>query len=254
MQSINFHLKGLLLTFKAFAKGKYFWFLLPGVVTTMLYFWFNDYIGSVKDSSMLSSDYSWINWFYGFLNEGLDKAFGIFSLLTEQLYIFFVLTILSPFNTALAERFDSSFTGNKFEFNLLRVINDFLRMIFVVILLLFLEFMFILIYWMISGIFGLEAFNPIAYYIITAFFIGISFYDFALERYEISVLGTINFGFSNPLSMLLTGSIFTLIYAIPYAGVPISPVIAVMVSTIVYLYITKKLPREKQVLKEETNE
>ena len=87
------------------------------------------------------------------------------------------------------------------------------------------------------------------FFIVSAFFYGLSFYDFSLERAQIGIFGTIGYAFSKPLSMILTGTIFLLLYSIPVIGVPISPVITVMVSTIVYLYISKKLP-----IKNESNE
>ncbi|MDX2361112.1 MAG: hypothetical protein QNK23_09915 [Crocinitomicaceae bacterium] len=254
MQSIKFHIKGLITSVGEIFKGKYLWFFLPGTIATILYLWFQASTEDLKAASMLESDYSWVDWMFGYVNEGIEKGFSLLDTIMEQAYIFFVITALSPFNTALAERLDGSFTGQTFEFNLLRVLNDFLRMIFVVILLLLLEIVFLVLYWLVSWFIGIELIDTIVYHMIFAFFIGISFYDFALERYQVGVFGTIGFGFSNPLSMLLTGGIFLGIYAIPYVGIPISPVIAVMVSTIVYLYITKKLPRPKSELKADTNE
>jgi hypothetical protein len=44
------------------------------------------------------------------------------------------------------------------------------------------------------------------------------------------------------LHTLLTGVIFLLIFKIPYVGVPLSPVLATMIATIVYLYDDGKLP------------
>jgi hypothetical protein len=49
----------------------------------------------------------------------------------------------------------------------------------------------------------------------------------------------------------LTGAIFLIIYSIPVIGIPIAPVVTVMVSTIVYLYIKKRLPKQTEL---KTNE
>ena len=90
--------------------------------------------------------------------------------------------------------------------------------------------------------FGLDALDPYMYHIIAAFFFGFSFYDFALERYQEGVGSSLYFAFEKPIAMILTGTIFLLIYKIPYVGIPIAPVLAIMVSTVVYLYDQKKLP------------
>ena len=154
----------------------------------------------------------------------------------------------------LGEKLDSEYTNQKFKTSVIRFINDLIRMIFIVIIAIILEFGFIMGYWMISWIIDSELVDTIVYFCISAFFFGFTFYDFALERYQIGVLGSLGFAFSNPLSVLLTGSIFLALYYIPIAGIPISPVIAVMVSTIVYLYITKKLPINKTKLINDKNE
>ncbi|MGB0915662.1 MAG: hypothetical protein ACPGVI_06290, partial [Crocinitomicaceae bacterium] len=105
----------------------------------------------------------------------------------------------------------------------------------------FLEFAFMGIYWIISWFIGFEILDNIVYFCIAAFFFGFSFYDFALERYEAGVFSSLGFAFSKPLTMILTGGVFLAIYNIPIIGIPAAPVITLMVSTMVYLYISKKI-------------
>ena len=97
------------------------------------------------------------------------------------------------------------------------------------------------IYVFIAWLFGFSFLYDYVFFIIGALFFGFSFYDFALERYETSVFGTLDYAFRNPLTMLLTGGLFMSIYAIPYVGIPLSPVLALMISTIVYLHLTKQI-------------
>ena len=80
--------------------------------------------------------------------------------------------------------------------------------------------------------FGLDAIDAVVYHVIAAFFFGFSFYDFGLERYQKGVGTSLYYAFEYPLSMILTGSIFLLIYEIPYIGIPLAPVLTVMVSTV----------------------
>ncbi len=244
MKPINYHIKGVIETFKAFAAGKFLIYFIPGAVITIIYLYLIGVTRGYQDAIDLNTGYSWVDWATGYVKEGIDWGFsGLYGLL-EYLYAFIILTALSPFNTSLAEKFDNSLTGKEFEFNLLRLINDFIRMIFIVILAILLEFCFMIIYWMLSWIFGLDAIDPIVEFIIASFFFGFSFYDFALERYEKGVGSSLHYAFSNPLLMILTGAIFLGIYQIPVVGIPISVVLAVMISTVAYLYSEKKLPKE----------
>ncbi len=235
-------------------KGKFLLFFIPGIIITLFYWWIHSYTSNLGEDIVLSSDKSWLDWLAGYLNKGINAAFSAIDFIIVQLYIFIVLTALSPFNTLLGERFDSSLTGNSFQGGIIRFINDFIRMIFVVIIALVLEFLTIGVYWLISKIFGLGAIDTIISWMISAFYFGFSFYDFALERYEVGVAGSLGFSFRKPITMVLTGGIFLLIYNIPIIGIPLAPVLTLMISTVVYLYVEKKLPIAKTELKTIDNE
>ena len=254
MKTISYHLTGITKTFELLSKGKYLLFFIPGAVITILFFSFQSYTNSINEAVNLSSEYSWIDWIAGYVNSGIHKAFGIIESLLNQLYIFVVLTVLSPFNTFLGEKLDSELTGQTFKGGLIRFLNDFIRMLFVVFLILILEFGLMGIYWLISWIFGLGFLDSIIYWVMSAFFFGFAFYDFALERYQETVFKSLGFAFQKPLTMILTGGIFLIIYKIPLIGIPLSPVITVMISTVVYLYVTKRLPAVKNELKTNENE
>lgn len=251
MQAFIYHYHGLVKTFDALFKGKYLLFFLPGLCITLLYWWFNQSIFGLQNSLTISSDYSWVNWIGNYVNVATEKAFSVFGFILEQLYIFLVITALSPFNTFLAEKFDTHLTGRKHTGSFVRFINDFFRMIYLVFVLILIELSLVAIYWLISWILGLGFADGIVYFCIKAFFFGISFYDFGLERDAESVMNSLRFAFANPLSMLLTGALFLVIYKTPFFGIPISPVITVMVSTVVYLYLKNRLPIEnKTIIKE----
>jgi CysZ protein len=85
------------------------------------------------------------------------------------------------------------------------------------------------------------------YYCIASFFFGFAFYDFALERYEKNVISSLGFAFSAPLGMIILGAIFKFIYNIPYVGIPLAPVLVVMISTVAYAYYIKRLPPSKEL-------
>ncbi len=245
MKTINYHIKGIIKTVELLSKGNFLLFFIPGAIITLFFFGIRSFTAYIDQASDLSADTSWLNWLFDIINSGIHQAFSILDAILNQLYIFIVLTLLSPFNTYLGEKMDTKLTGQEFSGGIIRFINDFFRMVFVVILALFLEFLALGIYWLFSYFIGIPIIDEIIYFMISAFFFGFSFYDFSLERYEINVMGSLGFAFRNPLTMILTGSIFLLIYNIPLVGIPLSPVITLMISTVVYLYIRKRLPLNK---------
>ncbi|MCO4814762.1 MAG: hypothetical protein KC454_08615 [Flavobacteriales bacterium] len=241
MNTISYHFKAILKTFDLIVKGNYLLFFVPGLIISLFFIWLEYSASSVDGSIGYVSDYSWINSIISYIDTGINKSLSILVYIIDQLYIFIILTVLSPFNTYLGEKLDSRLSGNQFKGGLIRFVNDFIRMVFVVIIALALEFAIMGVYAFFSWVLGFSFLNEYVYWAISAFFFGFSFYDFALERYETSVFGTLGFAFRKPLTMFLTGALFMLIYAIPYIGIPISPVIILMVSTIVYLHHTKQI-------------
>ncbi len=204
MNAIYYTIRGIVTSATALLQGKYLIYFLPGLILTGLFWYFRSQLIGLDDSIDLSSKYSWINWAGNLVDSGISSLLSIVDVILEQLYIFVVITILSPFFTALGEKFDRNLTGNVTEGGVLRFINDMIRMVYIVIVSLFLEFLFIVAYWFISKIFGFpEIANTIMYYCITAFFFGFAFYDFALERYEKNVLSSLGFAFSAPLGMIM---------------------------------------------------
>lgn len=254
MKSIKFHYLSIIETFRELFKGNFLLYFIPGAVLTIIYLWITYTAGNIKDTFLLESDDSWYSWATGTINYGVNGFFGFLGFIGDQIYIFAVITLLSPFNTVLSEKLENKLIGTNHKSSLARFINDIIRMIFIVILAITLEFSCLAVYWFISFIFGLGLIDTLMYFLISAFFFGMSFYDFSLERDEIGVFGTVGFAFSNILSMLLTGSLFLIIYNIPVIGIPISPVITVMISTIVYLYISNKLPKQENALIQNENE
>lgn len=251
MKTLLYHINGLKITIEQFAKGRYLLYFVPAIVLTLVYWYFQYYLSSMNEKADTVTSIPWIGEYAGYV---VDFTFGFFDIILNQVYIFVILTCLSPVNTYLSEKLDNGLTGFEVKFDLLRFVNDFFRMVFVVILAIFLELTFMGVYWVVSWIFGLGIIDPIVYFVLAAFFFGFSFYDYSLERYGVGVFGTLGYAFKNPLTMLLTGSIFLAIYAIPYAGIPIAPGIAVMVATIVYLYKEKKYPVPAGQKTIETNE
>ena len=114
----------------------------------LIYFYFqwqaqrvHDSITNVTDAvPIVGSAITWV----------ADGVFGIFDLITSEFYKFVVLIVLSPVNCILSEKVDSYLTGKEYKFDFVRLLNDFLRMILIVISALLMEYIFLGIWWLFS--------------------------------------------------------------------------------------------------------
>lgn len=232
IKPIQFHIQALSISFSQLGKGKFLKFFIPGFIVAGL-FWQIFLITDTIESSF--SFLEGVPIIGSYINSGIEGTFSLLNFILEQVFVFFILTLLSPFNTILSEKVDTSLTGKIYSFDLMTIISDLIRMIFIVLIAILLELIVMFLYWMISGLIPFDFIDQIAYFLIAAFFYGFSFYDYSLERYHVGVSGSIRFAFSNMLLVALTGTIFLALYRIPYVGVIISPVIATILSTIVYI-------------------
>lgn len=251
MKSIMHHIKGVLKVIELLSKGKYLLYFIPGLLISILYYWASASVSGLNEGVSSLGGESWWN---SALSTVASGAFSFIDWITYQAFIFIVLTVLSPFNTHLSEKMDTELTGDKFESGVIRIINDLIRMIFIVIIALILELILVGIWFVIAWIFGFHdtTFYTISSFLMGSFFFGFSFYDHSLERYQVGVFGSLGFAFKNMFMVTITGALFNLIYHIPFAGIALSPVLTTMVSTIVYMYYRGKLP--VPIKQETTNE
>lgn len=246
MKSINFHIKAIIEVVYQLSKGKYWIYFIPGLVLTLIYFFLTYRANSIVESVSILER---IPFFGSYINQVVSAAFSLIGFIVEQIYIFAIITLLSPFNTYLSEKLDTELTGQTFKSDFGRIINDFVRMIFIVFIALTLEFVLIGTWWVFAWIFGIsDTIYTVISFLMASFFFGFSFYDHSLERYNIGVFGSIGFSFQKMLLVTITGALFQLIYYFPYTGgtpyigIFIAPVLTTMISTVVYLYHLKKLP------------
>lgn len=248
MKAVQLHIIGLTKTFQDLGKGKYLQFFIPGIVVAILFWQVFIFLGTIESSVSFLEEIPFIGAIFGWI---LGGAFGIIKFIVTQLFIFFVLTLLSPFNTLLSEKVAFDLTGKKNKFDLERLISDLIRMIFIVLIAVALQLFFFLIYFIISSILGLGFLDEAAYFIISAFFYGFAFFDYSLERDEIGVFGSLRYAFSNMLLVSLTGAFFLLLYAIgsffvgsfsfsflsiiPNLGIIAAPVLTTILATYVYI-------------------
>ncbi len=246
MKAINYHIEGFKKTYEYLSKGKYLVYFIPGLAIAITFGVWRYQLGAVDDSVAIETDRSFWEWLAAAANWLVHGVFGIFDFILDKIYLFLLIIVMAPFNTTLGERIDSNLSGRKFEASWSRYISDILRMILLVIVMIIMELIANGMIAVISWFVELWFFKDIFYYLITAFFFGLSFFDYGLERDQKGVFQTIGFGFRYPLGMIITGSLFLILYEIPFLGIPIAPVITVMVSTVAYMYYLKLLPKSEE--------
>ena len=212
--------------------------MFPGLAVGFMFFSMLSITDSIRDTTSWTKDI----WLVGdYIDSSIGWIFDFIKMIFYVIIQFVVLTLLSPFNSILSERFDSEITGRKFETSFIQILNDLLRAIFVAMIAIVFEITCIIGWWMLSLILPFSDFlDPIMYFLLNAFFFGFAFYDYSLERHGVSTLGSIGFSFSKMSYMLVTGSIFLLIFMIPYIGLFIAPVLATFISTGAYVKLTHR--------------
>jgi len=232
--AIQLHIIGIKSAFTALSKGKFLLFFIPGALIGLIFWLISIFTETIASSfSFLES----IPIIGSYLLSGVKGTFGIVNFIMDQLFVFFILTLLSPFNAFLSEKIVGSITGKTYPLDFFKLLGSLIRMVFIFFTAVLLELIVLGMYWIISRILGFDFLDQVAFFCIAAFFCGFSFYDYSLERDQLSVLKSLKFTIFNFPIILLTGSLFLAIYYIPVIGVIISPVTTVLISTYIYLQI-----------------
>lgn len=236
MKVIENHIYGIKATVETLAKGKLWVFFVPGLAVGLMFFSMLSVTETLEGATSWTKDI-WlvgdaVSWFIG-------GTFDFIEMILYMIIQFVVLTLLSPFNSVLSEKFDSEISGRDFKTSFIQILNDLLRAVFVATIAIVFEITCIIGWWTLSWFLPFsDILDPIMYWLINAFFFGFAFYDYSLERHGVSTLGSIGFSFSKMSYMLVTGSIFVLIFNIPYIGLFIAPVLATFISTGAYVKLT----------------
>lgn len=236
VQAFKNHWTGIEQVAKTLLKGKFLWFFVPGLIVGLIYLYYKWQAEKALAIAHVADDVPLVGSAIGWLADGI---FSIFDLIVSEFYKFVILVILSPVNCILSEKFDSYLTGNEYKFDFIRLFNDFLRMILIVISALFLEYVFLGIWWLFSWVMP-DFIGEAIFFLIASFFVGFSFYDYSMERYGLNFFKSWGMGFSRMSYMLITGGIFTLMIKIPFVGIIVAPVLTAMLSTAVYILMNKK--------------
>lgn len=245
MKAIEWHIQAVKIIYNSLKTHRFWLYFTPGLLVLFLFL-----ISTTLVSSLFSlPNTESTNKIGHIIFKSWNTIGSVFQFILNQVFVFVVITLLSPFNTLLSEKLDASLTNQKFTFSLSRIVHDFMRMLGIVTLALVLELILFFCWWIIAKIFGFTDSFPykIVSFAISAFFFGFSFYDHSLERYHISIRGSLSFAVKNWGIVLITGMCFNILYYFPYLwttpsiGIIVAPVLTTMISTVVYLFYLGKL-------------
>jgi CysZ protein len=157
----------------------------------------------------------------------------IFFLLYATILKYIILILLSPVLAILSERTDEIITGKKYKFNLIQLIKDAFRGSLIAIRNMFLQLALILCCFGLMTIPLIGWLTPLFLVIINYYFYGFGMIDYTNERYRLSVSESFSFIRRNKGLAIGNGFVFAVLFAIPFAGIVIAPIIAVIAATIV---------------------
>lgn len=236
MKALNDHLSAFRLAFQHLTQGKYWGYFLPSLVVGLL---FGGFFGLLNWFAGFSSATGSVPVVGEYLADGISSFVRVTDVITTEIYKFFILTLLSPISCLLSEKVDNEVTGGNFSGGLTRIITDLLRAVFIVLVALLLNLVFMSAWWLFAKWTGFHLLDEIVYFAIAAFFMGFSFYDYSLERYGIGTFASWQFGFRKWPHILLTGLTFSILFSIPVVGIIGAPFVMTIVSTMVYINLSK---------------
>jgi CysZ protein len=244
MNAINDHFFALKLSVLQLTKGKIWLYIIPSLAVALFFYSIFSFFHSISEGAKVAEDVPFVG---AYLSGGVRTFIDVLVFVTDEFYKFFILTLLSPVNCLLSEKVDNDLTGAHFQGGITRILKDVLRAIFLLFFTLMLNLLAMTLWWLFTWITGFHAIDFCMYFLIGAFFIGFSFYDFSLERYNVGFFGTVEFGFERILYLICTGALFSLIYLIPWFGIILAPFIVTILSTIVYLKMNRKIPAQSRI-------
>ncbi|MEN8794494.1 MAG: EI24 domain-containing protein, partial [Flavobacteriales bacterium] len=234
-----------------FTNGIWKYLIVPLVLFGIIFYVGNRF-GAIADSLEQvreTGNYSW-----GWL--GLSWVFlkTQFFKLLEFLFLdatkYLVMIFLSPLLAIISEKTEEILTGNKYKFNLKRLIVDVKRGIGIAIRMLIAEVLlaFVLWEWIVAPLFGVnEIIVDVVTLCIGFYFYGFAYVDYINERLRLTIKESWKFMKRHAGLAFAIGSVYSLFYKIPSLintdntwlntlldnfGVLFAPVLAIVAATI----------------------
>jgi CysZ protein len=204
------------------------YFIVPAALSVGLYFLGSYYNQVAEEIPVVAGDMREL------MMVLLEKyVFKLLYYLFHESTKYMVVMLLSPVLAVLSEKVEELLTGNTYPFVWKYYINDVKRGIRISVTSLVQEYMYFII-WLIIAFFipPLQYFTPAIALIIGFYFYGFGFMDYINERRRLDISQSVFFSRRHLGLALGLGIVYSFMFMIPYAGVVISPVLAITGATL----------------------
>ncbi|MGZ4035141.1 MAG: EI24 domain-containing protein, partial [Bacteroidia bacterium] len=213
-----------------FNNGLWIYLIYPIIISILLFaaeFYFLDQIyisfeNKIKNRIDFGNPHLWM-FFRFFLSAGF---YLIFFLIDYFFWKYIVLIFMSPVMTILSEKTETILTGQKYCFSAKQSVLNIVRSIGITFRNMFFQLLIVAASCFVIWIPVIGWLCPVFLLIISYYFYGFSMLDYVSERRKLSISGSIRFVRANKGLAIGNGFIFTLLFAVPYAGVVISTVLS----------------------------
>lgn len=151
-----------------------------------------------------------------------------------------LLLLLSPILGYVSERVDSHLTGKKYDFSVKDNMRFLMRGAEVGFRSFIKQLLGTCVIMLLSFVFPINLSIPLLIFLLQGYFTGFSFMDYTLERYEFSPKESLEFLKKKRFYSLLCGSIFTLLFFIPFIGIFLAPLVTCVATTKVTLELIER--------------
>ena len=150
-----------------------------------------------------------------------------------------LLVILSPIMGYVSEKVDNYLTGREYNFSFNDNMSFIWRGIQIGIKSFIKQLIGMFIIMLCSFLFPINLSIPLLMFLLQGYFTGFSFIDYTLERYNFTPEQSLKFLKKQRLYSIWIGSIFTILFFIPFLGIFIAPLITCVASTKITLELLK---------------
>ncbi len=221
-----------------FKHGLWWYLLVPGILNILLIvgvFFLSSVFGDQLATWLVdwfSPDAEWLKWLLGFFIALIVKLLLFF--LYILMYKYLILIIMSPFLALLSEKVEEILTGKSYPFVFRQFMKDVMRGVLIALRNMFIEFGLILLFYILAFIPLVNLFGMLFLFIMQSYFYGFSMLDYSNERQKQKIGPSIAFVRRYKWLAIANGTVFYLLFLIPFVGWLVSPAYAVVAATLAH--------------------
>lgn len=218
---------------------KFYWFLFfPLLVLLLLFFGGQWLVGMAGDglSDVIGerltgwvegiSWLQWVNGAAGFLIRIVLKIAYFFLFVAFGGYL--ILIVMSPVYSWLSERTEAHLSGKEYPFSLKQLIWEIVRGIGIALRNMLFQALFTLLLLLCTFIPLVGLLSPVALFLVSSYFYGFSFVDYAVERKRFNVKESVRYVNKNAGLVTGVGSVFALSLMLPWLSVVVCSFVSLL--------------------------